>query len=83
MDRAYEEKGDVRMELYGRRPLHPQDARRLREGRGQGEGLNYLSWVLTQDYASPGFDSRIPGTLIEREYHTRSEGEANYLYVLV
>lgn len=70
------------MELYGRRPLHPQDARRLREGRGQGEGPNYLSWVLTQDYASPGFDSRIPGTLIEREYHTRSEGEANYLYVL-
>ena len=56
--------------------------KRLAEGRGQGEGIEYKPWILVHDFASRGVISRIAGSKTGRTHHLMSTGEKNYFYLL-
>jgi hypothetical protein len=47
----------------------------VREGRGQGEGYEYLPWITTQSFASRGTQSRIPIPGIGSAVHVMSNIE--------
>lgn len=47
----------------------------LKEGRGRGEGKDYLPWVRVQDVPSRGFSSRIKGWKTARIHHVLSNYE--------
>lgn len=47
----------------------------LKEGRGRGEGKDYLPWVHVQDVPSRGFSSRIKGWKTGRIHHLLSNYE--------
>ncbi|AFZ11256.1 TnsA endonuclease [Crinalium epipsammum PCC 9333] len=55
---------------------------RIKEGRGQGRGVNYKPWLTIQDVASTGTCSRIKGWKTQRIHHLLSELELSYFYVL-
>jgi hypothetical protein len=47
-------------------------ARRIKEGRGQGDGVVYTPWLYVQEFSSSGTQTRIPSPLIGRTIHTFS-----------
>lgn len=55
---------------------------RVKEGRGQGRGDNYLPWVYTQDLSSKGCDHRKQGLLHNRPLHALSNLESNFIDIL-
>lgn len=56
--------------------------KRLAEGRGQGEGMNYRPWLTIHDFPSRGYAVRIKGQTIPREYHLMSRLERDYFTCL-
>ena len=46
----------------------------LREGRGTGEGANYLPWVQIHDFPSNGISSRPPGIKTGRVHPNALQG---------
>lgn len=56
--------------------------RRIKQGRGQGQGSDYLPWLLVQDVASRGLTTRIKGIKTKRVHHFLSQLELNYFYLL-
>lgn len=56
--------------------------RRIAEGRGQGEGKDYISWIKVSDFSSLGFSSRPWSPKTEREHHLFSKLELNYFRIL-
>ncbi|MBD8028474.1 TnsA endonuclease N-terminal domain-containing protein [Ureibacillus sp. Re31] len=54
----------------------------IKEGRGQGEGADYLSWLEIQDVASNGYATRNLGWKTQRKHHFLSELELQYFYTL-
>ena len=56
--------------------------RRLKEGRGQGEGEDFTPWQFVQEFSSRGVQSRIPPMTLKRTVHTFSYIErALFLFV--
>lgn len=51
--------------------------RYIKEGRGKGEFEQYQPWLTVRDVPSTGRVARIPGTKINRIYHTLSDLERN------
>lgn len=56
--------------------------KRLKQGRGQGQGASYIPWLDIQDVASQGLASRIKGWKTSRVHHLLSELETSYFYLL-
>jgi TnsA endonuclease N terminal/TnsA endonuclease C terminal len=56
--------------------------RRVKEGRGQGEGAAYQPWLRIQDVPSQGLVSRIKGWKTGRCHHLLSQLECQYFYLL-
>jgi len=56
--------------------------KRLRNGRGQGEGAEYIPWITVQDFSSYGSASRVKGWKTERVHHFMSKWELRYFYLL-
>ena len=81
--RPHEGKGDLSRERYGPRLRPAHAARRVNEGRGQGEGSGYRPWMLSQDYVSARRAARRSGIPTAREHPTCSEAEANSVSVLM
>ena len=54
----------------------------LREGRGQGIGTDYDSWIHVQDFPSLGMVSRVSGTTTGRIHHLMSNLELSVFYLL-
>ena len=66
-----------------RRSITPRTFERWRaEGRGAGEGRNYLPWFTVQDVSSTGHVSRILGWKTHRQHHLLSSLETSLFYVL-
>ncbi|GIO09877.1 hypothetical protein J31TS6_59050 [Brevibacillus reuszeri] len=59
-----------------------QIEKRLKEGRGQGYGRDYIPWLLIQDVPSSGRATRIQGWKTNRIHHVHSDLERSYLYIL-
>jgi hypothetical protein len=57
-------------------------SRYVREGRGQGEGIQYSPWIHVQDFPSLGTVSRILGSKTDRVHHFMSANEKSYFYLL-
>ena len=55
--------------------------KRIKEGRGQGEGKEYKPWIGIQDAALRGKVTRIHGIKAGRQHDTLSNHELDYLYV--
>ncbi|REB11003.1 heteromeric transposase endonuclease subunit TnsA [Sporosarcina sp. BI001-red] len=45
----------------------------IKEGRGQGCGIDYVPWTKTHDYSSLGRATRLKGIKIPRIYHLQSD----------
>lgn len=56
--------------------------KRLKEGRGQGSGVEYKPWLYIQDVPSRGLVHRIKGWKTGRVHHLLSKLELSYFYVL-
>lgn len=56
--------------------------RYLKEGRGQGNGIDYLPWLMTYNVPSHGRRARDPGWKTGRLHHLMSDYETHYLYLL-
>jgi hypothetical protein len=56
--------------------------RYIREGRGQGSGVDYKPWVAIQDFASHGMVSRIKGKTTGRLHHLMSNYETSLFFLL-
>ncbi|MGF1535391.1 MAG: TnsA endonuclease C-terminal domain-containing protein [Elainellaceae cyanobacterium] len=56
--------------------------KRLKEGRGQGRGSDYLPWLHIQDVPSQGLASRVKGWRHGRVHHFLSDLEIRYFYTL-
>lgn len=54
----------------------------LKEGRGQGSGINYKPWIRIQDVPSLGRATRLKGIKTKREHEFLSDLETNYFYLL-
>ena len=54
----------------------------IREGRGQGTGLEYKAWIRIQNFASHGVVSRIKGRKTNRVHDLMSNNELAYFYLL-
>lgn len=54
----------------------------IKEGRGQGEGADYIPWLKIQDIASKGYATRDKGWKTNRIHHFLSDLELKYLYTL-
>jgi hypothetical protein len=50
---------------------------KIKEGRGQGEGKNYKSWLYVGEVPSKGRSHRIKGRNTNRIHHLFSDGERN------
>ncbi|MFJ9502074.1 TnsA endonuclease N-terminal domain-containing protein [Brevibacillus centrosporus] len=59
-----------------------QIEKRIKEGRGQGYGRDYIPWLLIQDVPSSGRATRIHGWKTNRIHHVHSDLERSYLYIL-
>jgi TnsA endonuclease N terminal/TnsA endonuclease C terminal len=55
--------------------------KRLKEGRGRGQGANYLPWLFIHDVPSKGRVSRIKGWKTDRVHHLLSDLERDYFFV--
>ena len=55
--------------------------RRIKEGRGQGRGKDYIPWLTTQDVPSIGLATRILGWTTGREHHLFSLLELKGFYI--
>jgi hypothetical protein len=53
-----------------------------KEGRGQGEGINYIPWLSIQNVPSNGRVHRIKGFKTSRIHHLLSDLERDYFYLL-
>ncbi|PLX85591.1 MAG: heteromeric transposase endonuclease subunit TnsA [Desulfuromonas sp.] len=56
--------------------------KRLKEGRGQGRGKDYLPYLRVQDVPSLGFVTRAKGWKTGRVHHLMSNHEFNYFLLL-
>lgn len=56
--------------------------KRLKEGRGQGEGIDYLPWLYIQDVPSEGRATRMKGWTTGRMHHLMSDLERDFFYLL-
>ena len=56
--------------------------RYLREGRGQGVGAAYTTWIRIQDFSSKGMVSRVKGIKTGRVHHFLSNLEMMFFYLL-
>ncbi|MFC8689554.1 TnsA endonuclease N-terminal domain-containing protein [Brevibacillus porteri] len=54
---------------------------RLEQGRGRGEGANYVPWLKIQDVPSDGRVSRVKGWKTGRVHHLMSKLELMYFYL--
>jgi len=54
----------------------------IREGRGQGSGMEYKPWVAIQDFASRGMVSRVKGQTTGRLHHLMSGLETSLFFLL-
>jgi hypothetical protein len=55
----------------------------IRDGRGQGEGKDYLPWLQVGDFSSQGRSHRVNGIKINRIHHFFSDLEQQYYYILM
>jgi TnsA endonuclease N terminal/TnsA endonuclease C terminal len=55
--------------------------KRLKEGRGKGEGTEYKPWLTVRDVSSLGWSSRILGWKTNRLHHALSSHEGDYVYI--
>jgi hypothetical protein len=54
--------------------------RRIREGRGSGQGTTYVPWIKITDFSSRGLVHRVPGLRSRRMHHLLSNLEvANFI----
>lgn len=56
--------------------------KRIKEGRGFGEGKKYLPWITTRDFPSQGRCSDIRGWKTNRVHNMFSDLETRYFYTL-
>lgn len=56
--------------------------KKLKDGRGQGLGVDYKPWVTIQDVPSLGRATRLKGIKIPRQFEFLSDLERNYFYLL-
>lgn len=54
----------------------------IKDGRGQGEGQNYKSWLTIQDFPSMGRATRVFGWTTNRIHHFFSDSQLKYFYLL-
>ena len=54
--------------------------RRLNEGRGKGDGVNYKPWLTIHDVASKGCCVRVLGRTVPRIFQLLSYLEMCFLY---
>lgn len=54
----------------------------LKEGRGKGEGPEYLPWIKIYDFSSKGTISRVLGWKSKRVHHFMSNNELMFFYQL-
>lgn len=55
---------------------------RIKEGRGQGSGVDYQPWIKVQDFYSSGQSNRDLGWKTGRQHDLLSQGEFNYFLIL-
>jgi len=70
------------MSKYSRNWNQDVYKRYIREGRGQGTGVNYIPWLTVRDFPSLGVVSRVKGRIVERVYHLMSANETDLFYLL-
>ena len=58
------------------------EMRRLREGRGSGDGKDYKPWITTHDFPSKGQVCRIKGLTSDRIHHLMSSLERDLFLIL-
>lgn len=56
--------------------------RKLKEGLGQGIGIDYKPWITIQDVPSLGRSTRLKGIKVPRQHEFLSDLERNYFYLL-
>lgn len=56
--------------------------KKIKDGRGQGAGVDYKPWLKIQDVSSLGRSTRLKGVKIPRQYEFLSDLERNYFYML-
>ena len=56
--------------------------KKLKDGRGQGVGMDYKPWLVIQDLGSLGRSTRLRGVKIPRQFEFLSDLERNYFYLL-
>lgn len=56
--------------------------KRLKDGFGQGFGIDYKPWIRIQDVPSLGRSTRLKGIKVPRQYEFFSDLERNYFYLL-
>ncbi|WP_146550785.1 TnsA endonuclease N-terminal domain-containing protein [Rummeliibacillus suwonensis] len=56
--------------------------KKLKDGHGQGVGIDYKPWLVIQDVSSLGRSTRLKGIKIPRQYEFLSDLERNYFYLL-
>lgn len=56
--------------------------KKLKEGLGQGTGIDYKPWIKIQDVPSLGRSTRLKGIKIPRQHEFLSDLERNYFYLL-
>ena len=54
----------------------------IQEGRGRGEGKDYVPWLTIHDLASRGISSRVPGMTTGRMHQLLSGLETAMFYIL-
>ena len=54
----------------------------IKEGRGQGVGVDYKPWLTIQDVPSRGRCQRLKGNKIPRQHELLSDHESNYFYIV-
>lgn len=59
-----------------------KEERKIREGRGTGSGVDYLSWILAHEVNSTGTASVVIDFKTGRDVHLLSQGEVYYYYLL-
>src|SRR5579859_6782621 len=63
------------MAKRNRQTTHTSIVRKVKEGRGRGEGKDYVPWLNIQDVPSKGLSIRIMGWKTGRIHHLLSQGE--------
>lgn len=58
-----------------------QIERRIKQGRGQGEGIHYIPWIKVHEISSLGRSHKVPGNKIARTHHLLSDLEWKYFLI--